>query len=210
MVAMNVEAESLSKDLHAATEANASLLDKLNAASVVGNTWSWKALEGVWMSEPGKEIQWIDGATGGVWSKDGEWAKIVEYAGGFALLPNSESTCRGELLQSVRGSVLLWPRKGAWIKQSESSVHHAWATGSHQLRCPANHVLRWRPNNASSKSKPVSAGSKSKRWDMANQVISACSACCFPVGSTEAGLWQCRGCQYNVCASCATASAPLV
>merc|ERR1712224_50711 len=114
MVAMNVEAESLNKDLATAADENASLRDKLNTTTAEDNNWSWKALEGVWLSEPGQQMQWIDGDSGGVWSKDGQWAKMVEYAGGFALLPNSEATCRGELLKSVRGSVLLWQRKGAW------------------------------------------------------------------------------------------------
>jgi hypothetical protein len=209
MVAMNIEAESLNKDLATAAEANASLRGKLNAASAVSDAWSWNALEGVWMSEPGKEIQWIDSASGGVWSKDGQWAKIVEYAGGFALLPDSESTCRGELVQSVRGSILLWPGKGAWVKQSESSVHDAFEAGSHQLRCPANHVLRWACSSSVNSCKPVSASTKSKRWDMANHMLSVCSACSFPVGSTEVGMWQCKGCRYNVCGSCVVASAPV-
>jgi hypothetical protein len=210
MVAMNVEVESLNTDLANAAEGNASLLEKLNACTAAHNNWSWKELEGVWMSEPAREIQWIDSTSGGVWSKHGEWAKIVEYGGGFALLPNSESTCRGELLHCMQGSVLLWSRKGAWVKQSESAVRDAWETGSHQLCCPAGHRLRWAPTSSAHASKPRCGSSKScKRWDVATQMLSACSACSFPVGSTEAGMWQCRGCRYNVCGSCAAASAPL-
>merc|ERR1711904_86993 len=133
--------------------------------------------------------------------------KIVEYADGFALLPDSEPTCRGELLQSCRGPVLLWPGKGSWIKQPDSSVHDAWEMGTRQLHCPANHILSWTRTSSANSCKPFSHTSKSKRSDIANQMLAACSACSFPVGSTEAGMWQCRGCCYNVCGSCAIASA---
>lgn len=204
MMAMNIEAESLSSEL-----ARADADKKFSAGSASDHMWTWDALQGVWMSEPGKEIHWIDAASHGVWSKEGQWAKIVEYADGFALLPNSEPTCRGELLQSRRGSVLLWPGKGSWIKQSESSVLEAWERGSHQLRCPANHILRWARTSPANSCKPFSPTSKSKRWDIANHMLSACSACNFPVGATEAGMWQCRSCRYNVCGSCAITSAPL-
>jgi len=210
MVAMNAEAEALNKDLATAAEENARLLDKLSTTTGEDNSWSWKALEGVWLSEPDQQIQWIDGASGGVWSKDGQWAKIVEYAGGFALLPTSETTCRGELLRSVRGSVVLWQRKGAWVKQSESVVSDAWNMGSHQLFCPSGHHLRWGPTSSAHTSNPGRPSKKScKRWDLATQMLTACSACNFPVGSTESGMWQCRGCRYNVCGSCATTAAPL-
>jgi len=226
MVAMNAEAASLQEDLATAAEANASLVQKLDATVAVDTNWCWEALQGVWMSEPGREIHWIDSASGGVWSKDGQWAIIAEYADGFALLPASESTCRGELLQSVRGSILLWAGKGAWVKQSQATVFDAWETGSRQLRCPASHVLRWAPTSSARNSKTSSSSGKScKRWekammsslplhaqreevcrDMAMQ--SACSACNFPVVA-ESGMWQCRGCRYNVCGSCAAASAPV-
>eukprot|EP00746_Dinoflagellata_sp_MGD_P158404 gnl/MRDRNA2_/MRDRNA2_86459_c0_seq1.p1 gnl/MRDRNA2_/MRDRNA2_86459_c0~~gnl/MRDRNA2_/MRDRNA2_86459_c0_seq1.p1 ORF type:complete len:473 (-),score=108.84 gnl/MRDRNA2_/MRDRNA2_86459_c0_seq1:180-1523(-) len=212
MVAMNIEAESLNKDLTTAAEANATLRAELSAASAVAGTcpWTWKDLEGVWLSEPGQEIQWIDGTAGGVWSKECQWAKIVEYAGGFALLANGYSTCRGELLQSARGFVLLWPGRGAWVKQSMSAIRDAWEVGSVELYCPASHQLRWVTTPSSHSSKHLSSGSKScKRWDTATQMLSACSACNFPVASTEAGMWQCRSCRYNVCGSCAVASAPL-
>lgn len=210
MVAMNVEAESLTKDLATAADENAALRHNLSATTTVDHNWSLKDLEGVWMSEPKQEIQWLDGASGGIWSKDGQWAKVVEYAGGFALLPTGKSTCRGEVLHSARGWVLLWPGHGAWVKKSESAVCDAWEVGSLQLRCPSNHCLRWAPISSAHASKHLSSSSKScKRWDVATQLLSACSACSFPVASTEAGMWQCRGCRYNVCGSCAAASAPL-
>lgn len=172
-------------------------------------------LSGLWVAEPGGEVYWIDGSTALVWGSGGRLASIVEYDGSFAALPDGQPACRGELLQSSRCAVLLWPRWGAWLRQTEAAVRDAWEAASRKLRCPAGHRLRWAAIAPAGEQKLLNPSScissspaaKSKPGTR-SRPRNTCSACRFPITDGEAGMWDCQCCRYSVCVACAVNGTP--